>query len=112
MELKPPRAFLDAMFLGIVLVVFSFWWTDARPTERFWTRVLVVREPEGPPAEAEADGRQYWLIFAGICATTALQGSAMVRFVEGFGVYRGFFDVTCAAPKATHANGQGSNGMA
>lgn len=35
-------AWLDVFFLGVVLVVFGIWFTDARPTEKVGNKAFAV----------------------------------------------------------------------
>ena len=103
-ELTRRRTWLDALCLGLLLVLFGVWVKEARPTERRVNRLLVVSSLSSTLVQSRlrpvmnmvhADTRQYWLMVATCGFTAVVHGQVMSLFGYSFGQYRMVFDNTC-----------------
>jgi hypothetical protein len=69
---------LDAVFLGLIMILFCRWVVFVRPTDSKWTQALV-----------------WWLMVPTAVTSSFLVAQNYFLFVGGFGEYLRIFDVTC-----------------
>lgn len=71
-------SWLDALCLGVLLILWARWLAYVRPTDSFWTRVLV-----------------YYLMMPTLISTTTLLAKNYDLFATNFGDYLRLVDMTC-----------------